>query len=353
MTPDGLRAHLRVDRDRFALDVALHVPPGGVLALIGPNGAGKSTVLRSLAGLLALDDGSIRLAGRCLDEPRSGVFVPVADRAVGMVFQDYLLFPHLSTLDNVAFGLRAAGQRKQAARRSAREWLERVGLADRAEARPAALSGGQAQRVALARALAPQPRLLLLDEPLAALDAGTRMQMRSELRRHLTDYAGCTVLVTHDPLDALALGSALVVVEDGRVVQQGSPAEVARAPRTDYVARLVGLNLYRGRSRGTSVDVDGGGALTTTDSRDGAVFVTFPPAAVALHRAQPDGSARNTWAGRVVGLEQRGDTIRMQVAARPPVLADVTAAAVADLQLAVGSSVWASVKATEVRTYPA
>jgi molybdate transport system ATP-binding protein len=207
--------------------------------------------------------------------------------------------------------------------------------------------------VALARALAPEPDLLLLDEPLSALDASTRMAVRSDLRRHLSDYAGCTVLVTHDPLDAMVLGDALVVVEDGRVVQGGTPAQVARAPRTDYVARLVGLNLYRGTARGDRVEVAGGGELATADRRDGAVFATFPPSAVSLHLARPEGSARNAWPGRVAGLEQRGDTIRVEVQALPPLLADVTAAAVAELRLTAGTEVWAAVKATEVHTYDA
>jgi len=353
VTAEGLRAALRVDRGRFTLDAHLTVEPGAVLALLGPNGAGKSTALRTLAGLVPLSAGRIELAGRCLDDPGGGTFVAVADREVGMVFQDYLLFPHLSAVDNVAFGLRAAGRPRQSARHEARGWLDRMGLAGQADARPGALSGGQAQRVALARALAPRPRLLLLDEPLAALDVVTRMQIRSDLRRHLSDYTGCTVLVTHDPLDAMVLADDLVVIEQGRIVQQGRPGDVARAPRTDYVARLVGLNLYRGHAHGRRADVDGGGALTTTEPRDGPVFLAFPPSAVALHRTRPDGSARNTWQGRVAGLEQHADTVRVQVQADPPVLADVTTAAVADLRLTVGSTVWAAVKATEIHTYPA
>jgi molybdate transport system ATP-binding protein len=324
-----------------------------VLALLGPNGAGKSTALQALAGLVPLDGGRIELAGRCLDSPADRVLVPVADRAVGMVFQDYLLFPHLSAADNVAFGLRAGGLRKGPARAQALEWLDRMGLAALADARPGRLSGGQAQRVALARALATSPRLLLLDEPLAALDAGTRISVRSDLRRHLAAYAGCTVLVTHDPLDAMVLADQLVVLEHGRVVQSGSPGEVARAPRTEYVARLVGLNLHRGRARGTTVELHGGGVLATAHPRSGEVFLTFPPSAVALHRHRPEGSARNVWQGRVAGLEQHGDTLRVQVAADPPVLADVTPAAVAELELTVGSAVWAAVKATEVHSYPA
>jgi molybdate transport system ATP-binding protein len=349
----GLDAELVVDREGFTLEVSLEVGAGEVLALLGPNGAGKSTALQCLAGLLPLSAGSATLAGRCLDDPVAGVFVPAPERRVGMVFQDYLLFPHLSAVDNVAFGLRARGGGRRRAREQARDWLGRVDLADLADVRPAALSGGQAQRVALARALATGPRLLLLDEPLAALDASTRMQVRSDLRRHLDAYAGCTVLVSHDPLDAMVLADRLVVVEGGRVVQQGTPADVARAPRTDYTARLVGLNLYRGRAQGQSVDVEGGGTLTTAAPVVGEVFLAFAPSAVALHRDEPTGSARNRWRGRVAGLEQRGDTVRVELDASPRVLADVTVAAVAALDLTLGASVWAAVKATEIACYPA
>ncbi len=352
-TDEGLDADLRVDLDRLRLRLRLEVRPGDVLALLGPNGAGKSTALRCLAGLRALDGGAISLAGRCLDDPARDVLVPAQDRGVGMVFQDYLLFPHLSAVDNVAFGLRVAGRSRRQARATAYDWLGRMGLRECADERPGALSGGQAQRVALARALAPEPGLLLLDEPLAALDAATRMRVRSDLRRHLADYAGCTVLVSHDPLDAMVLADELVVVEDGISVQRGRASEVARAPRTDYVASLVGLNLYRGHARGSTVELVGGGTLTTTGSADGPVLLTVAPSAVSLHRERPGGSPRNSWHGRVVGLEQHSTTVRVQVAGRPPVLADVTAAAVAELGLTAGAPVWVAVKATEVSISPA
>ena len=342
-----------VDRGSFRLDVHLTVQPGRVLALLGPNGAGKSTVLRALAGLIALDAGRIALDDRVLDDPQAGVLVPPADRGVGLVFQDYLLFPHLSALDNVAFGLQAGGAPRRASRTQALGWLERVGLADVAAAKPATLSGGQAQRVALARALAPTPRLLLLDEPLAALDASTTMAVRSELRRHLREAVGCSVLVTHDPLDAMVLADEVMVIEHGHVVQRGTPAAIARAPRTDYVARLVGLNLYRGVALDGVVALPGGGTLTTADSRTGEVFVAFRPSAVALHRSHPTGlSARNLWPVSVVGLERHADTVRVQLDGAPPLLADVTTAAVAELDLTAGARVWASVKATEVACYP-
>ncbi len=349
----GLHAHLGVRRGSFALDLHLDVAPGAVVALLGPNGAGKSTTLGALAGLQPLTHGHIRIGGRAVDSPADGVFVPPEHRGIGVVFQDYLLFGHLTVAENVAFGLRARGVGRREVHRRVGEWLDRVGLPHLAESRPAHVSGGQAQRVALARALVTDPTLLLLDEPLAALDAATRLEIRSDLRHHLTDYAGCTVLVTHDPLDAMVLADDVVIVEQGRAVQRGAPADVARAPRTEYVARLVGLNLYRGRAAGTAVTLDDGGVLHTAEPAHGPVFVSFPPSAVAVHRERPGGSPRNVWSGRVAGLEQYADTVRVRVAGSPEVLADITTGAVAELRLGAGEPVWVAVKATEVHTYPA
>ncbi|MFD4430907.1 ABC transporter ATP-binding protein, partial [Nocardia sp. NPDC058497] len=193
-----LNAEIRITRESFELDIAIEVAPGEVVALLGPNGAGKTTALRALAGLTPLNEGRIVLDDHVWDAPPDR-FVPAERREVGVVFQDYLLFAHMSAQENVAFGLRARGQHRTAAREQAARWLERVGLGTHLHAKPRALSGGQGQRVALARALATDPRLLLLDEPLAALDAGTRLQVRAELAHHLADYPGHTVLVTHDP----------------------------------------------------------------------------------------------------------------------------------------------------------
>ncbi|MEO3806789.1 ABC transporter ATP-binding protein [Nonomuraea sp. B1E8] len=341
-----LHARLVVERAAFTLDIEVEVAPGEVVALLGPNGAGKTTALRALAGLTAMTGGRILLDGNSIDG------LAAEQRPIGMVFQDYLLFPHLSALDNVAFGPRCQGVAKAEARRLAARLLERVGLADRASARPRQLSGGQAQRVALARALAVRPRLLLLDEPLAALDAHTRLEVRSRLRRHLADFDGATVLVTHDPLDAMVLADRLIVIENGAVVQQGAPAEVARRPRTDYVARLVGLNLHRGVADGARVKV-GELLLTTSQHLEGPVFVAFPPAAVALYRSRPDGSPRNLWQGRIDGIERHGDNVRVHLDGPVAAFADITPAAVADLDLTPGRQVWVSVKATETHAYPA
>ncbi|WP_113703686.1 sulfate/molybdate ABC transporter ATP-binding protein, partial [Nonomuraea lactucae] len=221
-----------------------------------------------------------------------------------------------------------------------------------AAAKPRQLSGGQAQRVALARALAVRPRLLLLDEPLAALDAHTRLEIRSQLRRHLADFDGATVLVTHDPLDAMVLADRLIVIENGAVVQQGVPGEVARRPRTDYVARLVGLNLYRGVADRGRVKV-GEMSFSTSEHLEGSAFVAFPPAAVALYRSRPDGSPRNVWQAHIGGIERHGDNVRVHLDGPITAFADITPAALADLDLTPGQQVWVSVKATETHAYPA
>ena len=368
---DGLRAHLVVDRaprpgsasaQGFRLDVSLTARPGEVLALLGPNGAGKSTALRALAGLTPLTAGQFVLDGRTLEQPGTRLRIAPEDRPVGVVFQDYLLFPHLSALDNVAFGLRTRGVRKAAARTEAAGWLDRVGLAEHATARPRALSGGQQQRVALARALAPRPRLLLLDEPMAALDARTRLDVRAQLRRHLAAFDAVAVLVTHDPLDAMVLADRITVIEEGRVVQHGAPAEIARHPRSDYIARLVGLNLFRGTADGHDVTVDPGtdaGAgtgpeirITTAESAAGPVFVAFPPSAVTVHRGRPDSSARNVWQAVVAGMELHGDQVRLDLVGELRLTADLTQGAVAELGLVEGSGVWAAVKATQTHAYP-
>ncbi|MFE9626316.1 ABC transporter ATP-binding protein [Streptomyces sp. NPDC006527] len=356
---EGLDARLVVDRGPFRLDVSLTAAPGDVVALLGPNGAGKTTALRALAGLVPLSGGHLRLDGTALER------TPPESRPVGVVFQDYLLFPHLTALDNVAFGPRCHGATKAEARARAAAWLERMGLAAHAGAKPRRLSGGQAQRVALARALATRPRLLLLDEPLAALDARTRLEVRAQLRRHLAEFEAVAVLVTHDPLDAMVLADRLVVVEHGAVVQEGTPSDIARHPRTDYIAQLVGLNLYRGRADGHTVRLDAGPAttagkaptgpvITTTERLSGPAFVAFPPSAVTLHRDRPTGSsARNLWRCEVAGLETHGDQIRADLTGELPLAADLTTVAAAELDLHPGAPVWATVKAAQTHAYPA
>ena len=346
-----LDAHLVVERDGFGLDVPLSIGAGEVVALLGPNGAGKTTALRALAGLRPLTAGHVMLDGHDLDRPDRRLWTPVERRRVGVVFQDYLLFPHLSALDNVAFGPRRQGLGKRDARAKAAEWLKRMDLDGHATRKPRHLSGGQAQRVALARALAVEPTLLLLDEPLAALDARTRLDTRTELHTHLAEHAGATLLVTHDPLDALILADRLVIIEEGRVVQEGDAATITTRPETDYVARLVGLNLFRGHGQGHDVRIGAGFTLAVGERVDGDVFAAFPPSAVTLHPERPEGSARNAWRAVVANVQHNGDNLRVRLDGPIAVAADVTPAAVAQLRLAPGREVWAAVKATQVRAY--
>jgi molybdate transport system ATP-binding protein len=343
----SLDSHLVVRRRDFTLDLTLTAAPGEVVALLGPNGAGKTTALRALAGLIGVDDGHVTLDGVRLDRE------PPENRRIGVVFQDYLLFPHLTALDNVAFGPRCRRVPRRRAREQAAELLTRVGLADHVRKKPRQLSGGQAQRVALARALAAEPKLLLLDEPLAALDARTRLETRAQLRGHLSSFPGATVLVTHDPLDALMLADRLVVIEDGTVVQTGDAATITAQPRTDYVARLVGLNLYRGHADGTTVTVTDGFTLITAAPQQGDVFVAFPPRAVALFPSRPAGSPRNAWPATVTTVSRHGDALRVELTGPIPVAADITPAAAVQLDLAPGREVWATLKATEATAYPA
>jgi molybdate transport system ATP-binding protein len=337
----------------FRLDIDLDVADGEVVALLGPNGAGKTTALRVIAGLQPLDGGRIELDGAVLDDPAADVFVPTADRPIGVVFQDYLLFPRLSAVDNVAFGLRARGLDKASARNRAHAWLARFGLAEHAHAKPRTLSGGQAQRVALARALATDPRLLLLDEPLAALDAGTRLEVRSELRRHLATFHGARLLVTHDPVDALVLADRLVIVEKGHVVQTGTPAAVTAQPASRYIAQLIGINLLHGTATGEhTVRLDTGGELTVADPLPGPdIALAIRPQAIALHRHQPDGSPRNTWAATISDVEADHDRVRVTLTGPVAATAEVTPAAVAELDLAPGVRVWATVKAVDMTAY--
>jgi molybdate transport system ATP-binding protein len=356
-----------VERGSFRLEADLRADPGEVLGILGPNGAGKTTLLRALSGLDPLTSGSISLGDLTLDDVATDTFVPAQRRPVGLVFQNYRLFPHLDVRDNVAYAPRVQGAGRRQAREAADTWLERLDLTALATRRPHQISGGQAQRVALARALAADPRFLLLDEPLSALDAKTRLDVRAQLRSHLDEFAGPVVIITHDPLEAMIMADRLVVIENGRVVQQGSPAEVARQPATQYVARLVGLNLYTGTLEVATavVSLDVGGTFTVTwgDDDPGAsartgqstrpVLVVLRPSAITILTARPtQASPRNVWQGTVAALELLADRVRVQVDATPPALVDISAAAVADLALRPGTAVWLSAKATETEAYP-
>ncbi len=354
-----------VELGSLRLDIDLAVSPGEVVGVLGPNGAGKTTLLRALAGLTMLTRGHIALGGQRLDDCDADLFVPSDQRPIGVVFQNYRLFPHLTVRDNVAFAPRCRRVGRRESHAIAQRWIDRLGLHELSGRKPAELSGGQAQRVALARALAADPGLLLLDEPLAALDARTKLDVRAELRRHLADFPGPTLLVTHDPLEAMVMTDRLVVIERGQIVQQGPPAEVARRPATQYIARLVGLNLYPGTRDATGkVTLAGGGTLiasglladdraTDAAAPTGRVLVAIRPTAIALHTTRPDHSSpRNIWPGTVTGLELLTDRVRAEINGTPPALVDITPDAVADLDLANGKPIWLSAKATDLDVYP-
>lgn len=347
-----LDAHVVVRRTTsgFGLDTRLIAEPGDVVAVIGPNGAGKSTLVRALAGLVPLDDGHVVCDGETWDDG-AGRARPVQGRRTGMVFQQQLLFPHLTALGNVAFGLRARGVRRGEATRLAQGWLDRLGVGDLSARRPHEVSGGQAQRVSVARALATEPRLLLLDEPLAALDVGAAMSLRVELARHLGEFTGVSVLVTHDALDTLTVANRVVVLDAGRVVQTGTPAEVAQRPQTEHVARLMGLNVLRGHSSGTLVRLPDGTDLVTSTPYTGQVNACFSPAAVTLTTEPPTGSARNRWQGTVRSVVPHGAAVRVHLVGAATLIADVTPASAAALHLVPGANVWAAVKAMEIDVY--
>ena len=347
----SLQASVALTLGSLDLDADIHADDGETVAILGPNGAGKTTLLRALAGLLPLDGGSIELDDLLLDDG-ARVFVPPERRPIGVVFQDYLLFPHLSVLENVAFGIRSRGVNRRSARGTATAALAHVGLESFAAQKPRELSGGQAQRVALARAMATEPRLLLLDEPLAALDQSARGAVRRELRAQLASFPGVRLLVTHDPLDAAALADRLVILEHGRVVQTGTFADVSARPRSRYVAELVGVNLLNGTGTGDGIALTTGATVVVPGAPVGDALAVIHPRAVAVHRRAPEGSPRNVFAGTVESIELLGDRVRVRVDGVVPLIAEITPAALHDLGIVDGSQVWTAVKATEITVFP-
>ncbi|MFF2901951.1 ABC transporter permease [Streptomyces sp. NPDC057966] len=329
--------------DRLTLEAA----PGTTIAVVGPNGAGKTTLLRALLGLTPRSRARLRLGDTDVTE------LPPHRRQVAWVPQDGALFPHLSALTNTAYGLRAHGVPRVEARREAQQWLDRLGVGHLAHRRPAQLSGGQAQRVALARALAARPWLLLLDEPLAALDQTTRAHVRHTLRTHLAGFGGVCLIVTHDPVEAVSLADRVLVLDEGRTLQDAPPAEVTRHPRSPWVARMLGRNAWPGTAApdGT-LALAGGGRLVVADTpAEGATALAIiAPEAVSVHRDRPGGSPRNVWPGTVRELTAVGSRLRVVIASAeaPDLVAEITPEAATELGLVEGTAVWTSVKATEV-----
>ncbi len=340
------------------VDLRLRVRPGEVVAVLGANGAGKSTMLALLSGLLRPDTGRITLDEQVLVDTATGVWVPPHRRKVVLLAQQALLFPHLTAAANVAFGPRSQGVGRRAAQHAADEWLAAVDATDLAARRPSQLSGGQAQRIAIARALAAEPSLLLLDEPMAALDVAVAPALRHLLRRVLRDSRRTALLVTHDLIDALSLADRVVVVEAGRVVEDGPTRAVLTEPRSAFAARIAGINLISGTSDGQHLVTEDGtpivGRMDPECLAGEPCVAVFQPNAVAVHLQEPTGSPRNHLPVVITELEPRGEIVRVHtapVAGAGGLLADVTVAAAADLELEPGNRVYYAVKATEVSIY--
>ncbi|MFJ5142902.1 ABC transporter permease [Streptomyces sp. NPDC088707] len=346
------------DTERWALHadvtgftrLTLDAGPGTTIAVVGPNGAGKTTLLRALLGLTPRAHADLRLG----DEDVTPL--PPHRRHVAWVPQDGALFPHMSALANTAYGLRAQGVARAEARREARTWLDRLGVGPLAHRRPAQLSGGQAQRVALARALAARPRLLVLDEPLAALDQTTRAHVRHTLRTHLAGFGGVCLIVTHDPVEAVSLADRVLVLDEGRALQDAAPVEVTRHPRSPWVARMLGRNAWPGTATPEGLALDGGGALVATDPPPPGTpaLAIVAPEAVSVHREKPEGSPRNVWPGTVREITASGSRLRVLITSdrAPDLVAEITPQSAAELGLADGVPVWTSVKATEATIVP-
>jgi len=345
----------------FSLELAVNAVPGETLVIVGESGAGKSTLLRMLAGLVPPDRGCIVSGEIVYFDDQTRTNIPAWLRPIGYVPQDYALFPHLTVYENVAFGLRALGRPRATIAAAVREILARVGIADLEARHPREISGGQAQRVALARALVMEPEILLLDEPLSALDLGTKQAVGAELRRLLADLPGITIYVTHQPREAMMLGSRIAALERGRITQMGTREELLRRPRSSYVAAFLGLNLFRGsivgRERGVArVHTALGDLFAVDPGGTEDVFLVVRPTEITLHRESrlPEGSAQNYFAGTVVELSPEpphGERVRVVLATHPPLVAEVTDRAAEQLSLREGVAVYATFKATGIDVF--
>jgi molybdate transport system ATP-binding protein len=338
----------------FELDVELNVEPGRCLALAGPSGAGKTTILRVVAGLRKPALGRVECGSELWLDTRAGVAVEPERRRCGYVFQEYALFPRLRAWENVGYGLPRSVRRDRA-----HELLERFGIAGLAGARPGELSGGERQRVALARALAPEPKALLLDEPLSALDARTRRSAAQALAGVLRETKVPAILVTHDFEDAALLADEVAVIDRGHIVQQGAPGELTAAPASAFVADFTGAAVLTGTASYkeglTEVLLDGTGArVTSTDRAEGRVAVSVPPAEVTLEppRTTTETSARNRLTGRIASMTVLGNRTRVGVETPQPLAADVTRASADVLRLKPGDEVTAAWKAAATRLLP-
>jgi molybdate transport system ATP-binding protein len=350
-----LRVDIAAQVSTFSVACDFKVDAGKAVALVGASGAGKTSVLRTIAGLLRPQGGSIVCDDDLWSDAARDVFIPPQQRNCAMVFPGYALFGHMSALENAAFGLRASGHAGSTVLTRAQTSLELAGAASLAGRKAGSLSSGEAQRVAIARALAMEPRVLLLDEPLSAIDVERRAPVRETLRRIIGQAGIAAVLVTHDPVEAMLFSESLVVMEAGRVVQRGTPDDLREHPRSSYVAAFAGVNLYRGVARPLDGDVSavdvGGATLTVLGRLSGAVALVIDPDAVVLSRSRPESSARNALYGPVTQLVPDGASVRVNIASTPPIVARVTKRSVQELELAPGMPIHAIFKASEIRVH--
>ncbi|MGA9872031.1 MAG: ATP-binding cassette domain-containing protein [Rhodococcus sp. (in: high G+C Gram-positive bacteria)] len=356
----SIRVDARVDSRDASFE--LTVADGEVVAVLGPNGAGKTTLLSLVAGLLRPDHGRIAIGDDVVTDTRTRTFVAPHARGVASLTQKALLFPHLDAEANVAFAPRSRGVRKRTAHEIARTWLSAVDAVELADRTPAQLSGGQARRVAIARALAAEPRVLLLDEPMSALDVDAAPAVRRLLRTVLRTHRRTAVIVTHDLLDAVVLADTVVVIDSGRIVECGPTTEVLSAPRSGFAARIAGVNLLSGvgdtrDSLRTSWGLKVYGRRETASDSAGNAVAVFSPSAVAVHLERPHASPRNVLPITIAEMHVHGGTVRLRGADNPdgtpgPV-AEVTPAAVAELDIEPGCDVFFVVKSQEVAIHPA
>ena len=341
----------------FSLNFGATAPSRSVLVVVGESGSGKTTLLRLLAGLARPGRGRIVVDGETWCDSDGGVYLPARERAVGYVAQDFALFPHLTAAQNVAFGLRAQGVPASESTTRVQAVLERLDVAALATRRPHELSGGQQQRVALARALVLEPRLLLLDEPLSALDVQSRRAIRGELRRLLASLPCVTVYVTHQPAEALVFGDTIAVLEAGQMSQCGTREDLMRRPRSAFAAEFLGVNLLRGRVTGSApnglsrVAASGGEVLVPHAGERSEVALLVHPRQITLSIERPEGSAQNVFVGEIEELLPEppdGSLIRVSLATKPPLVAEVTRESAAAMALAPGRQVHASFKASGI-----
>jgi molybdate transport system ATP-binding protein len=338
-----------------AVSCRFDVRPGSAVALVGASGAGKTTVLRSIAGLVHPQRGRIACNGEMWFDAQQHVWVPPQHRNCGFVFAEYALFGHMSVIENVAFGLRASGCDRKSAQKGALDALDLVDVAALAPRLASLLSSGEAQRVAIARALALEPRVLLLDEPLSAIDVERRPPVREVLRQRIAHAGIAAVLVTHEPVEAMLFSDMLIVMETGAIVQRGSSAELRERPLTSYVAAFTGVNLYQGvahpLANGVSEVELPGARLVIVGQVSGPVGLVIDPDAVVLSPTRPESSARNVLHGVVASVVPDGAAVRVSIASTPPIVARITKQSADELSIAPGSSVYATFKASEVRVH--